>query len=130
MSVASAFPPSSIALPLNRLAVAFGSNLSGIGSAYKTTFLFLSSAGTGSSCLRVTLWHDQVVNAIEAGAEGLIEVPRQDERVGGVGDHLNFRLIRASEEDNLSFRVKLVNMVRGNTSSFPREHSVYEYVAS
>lgn len=49
--------------------------------------------------------NDQVVDTIEAEAEGLIEVPRQDERVGTVGDHLNFRLVRPSDEENLAFRV-------------------------
>lgn len=46
-----------------------------------------------------------MVETIEAEAEGLIEVPQQDERVGTVGDHLNFRLVRPSDEENLTFRV-------------------------
>lgn len=48
----------------------------------------------------------QVVDTLEAEAPGLIQVPKLDERVDGVGDHLNFRLVGASEEENISFQVR------------------------
>lgn len=41
-----------------------------------------------------------------AEAPGLIEVPKQDDRAGTVGDHLNFRLVGSpTEEENLAFQV-------------------------
>ena len=47
-----------------------------------------------------------MVDTLEAEAPGLIQVPKLDERVDGVGDHLNFRLVGASEEENISFQVR------------------------
>lgn len=49
----------------------------------------------------------QVVDTMEAEASGLIEVPAQDERAGTVGDHLNFRLVAPTKEENLAFLVRL-----------------------
>ena len=50
-----------------------------------------------------------MVETLEAEAPGLIQVPKPDERVDGVGDHLNFRLVEASEEENLLFQVRREN---------------------
>ncbi|CAB1104753.1 unnamed protein product [Ectocarpus sp. CCAP 1310/34] len=47
-----------------------------------------------------------VVKTMEAEALGLIDVPKQHELVGAVGDHLNFRLKKFSDEGNLSFQAK------------------------
>lgn len=49
--------------------------------------------------------YDQVVETMLTDAAGLIQVPTQDEHVGAVCDHLNFRLLDFSEEENLKFQV-------------------------
>lgn len=55
---------------------------------------------------------------MEAEAPGLIDVPEQHELVGAVGDHLNFRLKKASDEGNLLFQV----CTRGHNQ--PRETNI------
>ena len=47
-----------------------------------------------------------MVETLEEEASGLIQVPKLDKRVDDVGDHLNFRLVKASEEENLLFQVR------------------------
>merc|ERR1719263_133980 len=54
--------------------------------------------------------YDAVVDVLRTQADGLIVVPDQDERVGGVGDHLNFYLSGVTDEENALFRQTCVSM--------------------
>lgn len=49
---------------------------------------------------------------MSAEAPGLIEVPDQDERAGTVGDHLNFRLVGPTQDENLAFQVAVLFLRR------------------
>jgi len=51
-----------------------------------------------------------VVDILRTKAGGVVVVPDQDERVGGVGDHLNFYLEGVDDEQNALFRQTCVAM--------------------
>merc|ERR1712118_156129 len=54
--------------------------------------------------------YDSVVKVLREEAGDIIVVPTQDERVGTVGDHLNFYLTGVTDEQNALFRQTCVAM--------------------
>lgn len=54
--------------------------------------------------------YDSIVNVLESNAGNIICVPQQDDRVGAVGDHLNFYMKNLSDEQNNIFWQKVNEM--------------------
>jgi dTDP-4-amino-4,6-dideoxygalactose transaminase len=54
--------------------------------------------------------YDAVVDILNAEGNGVVVVPKQDDRVSGVGDHLNFYLEGVDDEQNAVFRTTCVSM--------------------
>ena len=54
--------------------------------------------------------YDSVVKVLREEAGDVIDVPTQDERVGTIGDHLNFYLTGVTDEQNALFRQTCVAM--------------------